>query len=270
MHWRNLYRGFLMGICDIIPGVSGGTMALILGIYEDFIRAISGFFSKDWKQHLGFLIPLGIGMGTAIIALANLIGLILERYGQETNFLFTGLLIGVLPLLIKQSYVTSAFNSRHYLYMLIAALVALYIGGTADPEAGQAVMEVTSANAILFFVAGWIASMAMLLPGVSGAFVLLLFGVYASATNALSFSNPNFAVIAIVGSGVILGFIISSKAIRYYFKHHPVNVYAIIIGLIGGAVFTIFPGFGEGNVFASLGTFAAGTFAAYVLSLKQP
>lgn len=259
-----------MGVCDIIPGVSGGTMALILGIYERFISAISGFFSKDWKKQLVFLVPLGIGMVTAILALANLINLVLEAYGQETFFLFTGLLIGVLPLLIRQSNATSAFHSRHYLVMLIAAVAALYLGGTADPEVGQAVIQVTAGNAWLFFVAGWIASMAMLLPGVSGAFVLLLFGVYQTATSALSISNPNLAVIALVGSGVIVGFIISSKAIRYLFRTQPVYVYAAIIGLIAGAVFTIFPGFGAGSTAVSLLTFAVGTYIAYILSLKQP
>lgn len=270
MEWRNLYRGFLMGVCDIIPGVSGGTMALILGIYEDFIKAISRFFSRKWQSQLAFLIPLGIGMAAAILALANLVNLLLETYAQETFFLFTGLLLGVLPLLIRQSNATSSFQSKHYLMMLLAALAALYLGGTADPDAGQAVIQVTAGNAWLFFIAGWIASMAMLLPGVSGAFVLLLFGVYQTATNALSISNPDFTVIFLVGAGIIVGFIISSKAIRYLFKTQPVYVYAAIIGLIAGAVFTIFPGFGEGSTAASLVTFAAGTFAAYFLSLKQP
>jgi putative membrane protein len=270
VQWRNLYRGFFMGICDIVPGVSGGTMALILGIYENFIKAVSGFFSRDWKRHLGFLIPLGAGMMFAIVSLANAMNFLLERYSQETNFLFTGLLVGVLPLLLKNSHGRKSFRPVHLLLLFIMALLALFIGGAAQQDGGTAILELTAQNAWLFFIAGWIASMAMLLPGVSGAFVLLLFGVYQTATNALSVTNPNLPVILLVGSGVIVGFIISSKGIRYLFHHYPSYTYAGIIGLIIGAAFTIFPGFGNGSAAASTFAFAAGTATAYVLSLKQP
>ncbi|MFC4738239.1 DUF368 domain-containing protein [Bacillus daqingensis] len=270
MHWKNLYRGAMMGICDIIPGVSGGTMALILGIYRDFISAISGFFSRDWSRHLGFLVPLAAGMGTAIVLLAGVMNYFLSNYFQETNFLFTGLLIGVIPLLIKQSEASRSFRPFHFAMMLFTAAGAMYIGDTAQRAAETGIIEVTAGNAWLFFIAGWAASMAMLLPGVSGAFVLLLFGVYHTATNALSVTNPDFAVIAVVGAGVVTGFILSSKAIKYLFQHYPAGVYAAIIGLITGSVFTIYPGFGAGNDFMSLATFAAGASAAYILSLKQP
>ncbi|WP_147803014.1 DUF368 domain-containing protein [Alkalicoccus halolimnae] len=268
MHWKNLYRGFLMGICDIIPGVSGGTMALVLGIYENFIQAISGFFSREWKKHIGFLIPLGVGMITAIIAFANIIAFLLDNYAQETNFMFTGLLVGVLPLLFKHSHFKTSFKPMHAVLILTMAALALSVGLAAD-SAGAEALQVTSSNAWMFFLAGWIASMAMLLPGVSGAFVLLLFGVYQTATNALSITNPDFIVIALVGSGVILGFILSSKGIKYLFKNFPSYTYAGIIGLIIGAVFTIYPGLSNGNLFLSSLTFAAGVAIAYVLGMKE-
>lgn len=80
MEWKNIWRGMAMGTSDLIPGVSGGTIAVILGIYDQLIEAISGVFSRYWKKYIGFLIPLAVGMGTAIIALSHLIEYLLLEY----------------------------------------------------------------------------------------------------------------------------------------------------------------------------------------------
>lgn len=88
MHWKNLYRGFLIGICDLIPGVSGGTVAFVLGIYEQLLDAISGFFSRDWKKHIGFLLPLAIGMGGTLLIFSKLMKYLLDHYHAQTQFFF--------------------------------------------------------------------------------------------------------------------------------------------------------------------------------------
>lgn len=86
MEWKNLYRGFVMGISDLIPGVSGGTIAVILGIYDKLLTSISGFFSKDWKRHIRFLFPLGLGMLSAILLLSRVIEYLLINYHEPTQF----------------------------------------------------------------------------------------------------------------------------------------------------------------------------------------
>src|SRR5699024_5672036 len=88
MEWKNIYRGLLMGASDVIPGVSGGTIAVLLGIYDRLIAAINGFFSKEWKKHLTFLIPLGIGMATAVLLLSRVIEWLFNHYPAPTNFFF--------------------------------------------------------------------------------------------------------------------------------------------------------------------------------------
>src|SRR5690625_5145324 len=108
MEWKNLYRGFIMGGTDVIHGVSGGTIAVVLGIYDRLIAAINGIFSKDWKKHLGFLIPLGIGIVTAIFTLAHLMEWLLIYYPGPTFYFFLGLIIGVLPLLFREVDVKTA------------------------------------------------------------------------------------------------------------------------------------------------------------------
>ena len=89
MEWRNIYRGILMGATDLVPGISGGTIAVLLGIYDRLIAAISGIFSKEWKKHIGFLIPLGLGMVIAIFLLASLIEWLLSIIRDQRSSFFS-------------------------------------------------------------------------------------------------------------------------------------------------------------------------------------
>ncbi|WP_373233538.1 undecaprenyl phosphate translocase family protein, partial [Cohnella sp.] len=118
MEWKNIYRGFIMGISDLIPGVSGGTIAVILGIYNQLLEAISGFFSREWKQQLRFLVPLGIGVASALLILSKLIKYVLEHYYVPTQFFFMALVIGVIPMLFKESGARTHFKWQHISVLL--------------------------------------------------------------------------------------------------------------------------------------------------------
>jgi len=246
MQWRNLYRGFFMGISDLIPGVSGGTIAFILGIYDELLASISGFFSRDWKKHIGFLLPLVIGVGATLLLFSRLIEYLLENYHAPTQFFFLGLIIGVIPFMAKQADVKKNFKWKHFLLIIIvgAALASLAF---IKPLEGAPITSLTATNAIGLFFAGWAGSMAMLLPGISGSFILLLLGVYSTAIGALS--NLNLPIIAVIGAGVIVGFIVSSKVISYLLEHFTYVTFAVIIGLIIGSVFVVYPGIPEDGTF---------------------
>lgn len=239
MQWKNLYRGFFMGISDLIPGVSGGTVAFILGIYEELLRAISGFFSKDWRKHIGFLLPLAVGMGATLLIFSRLIEYLLDNYHAQTQFFFLGLIVGILPFITKQVNVKKNFNVGHYFIVLIVGAALASLAFINPPDYGT-ITKLTSSNVLGLFFAGWAGSMAMLLPGISGSFILLLLGVYSTAISALS--NLNIPIIAVIGSGVLVGFIVSSKAIRFLLEHFRYVTFSIIIGLIIGSVFVIYPG----------------------------
>ncbi len=269
MQWRNLYRGFFIGISDLIPGVSGGTIAFILGIYDELLASISGFFSREWKKHIGFLVPLAIGIGAALLLFSRVIEFLLKNYHAQTQFFFLGLIIGVLPFIAKQANVKKNFKIGHFLVILIvgAALASLAF---VSPQDNTTITTLTATNTIGLFFAGWAGSMAMLLPGISGSFVLLLLGVYSTAIGALS--NLNLPIIAVIGAGVIVGFIVSSKIISYLLTHFTYITFAVIIGLIIGSVFVMYPGFPKDGSFLvmSILTFLLGySWQVYLIHLKK-
>jgi len=256
MEWKNIFRGIMMGISDLIPGVSGGTIALLLGIYDRFLESLSGFFSKEWKKHIGFLFPLGLGMGLAILLFSRLIDYLLENHYAPTQFFFMGLIVGVLPLLIKQAEVKTKFTWKHFSALI---LVAVFLAGISmiNPQESVSITSLTWKSAIGLFFAGWLGSMAMLLPGISGSFILLLLGVYPTVIAAIS--EMNLPIIAVVGLGVMVGFVVSSKAISYLLKNFTYVTYAVIIGLIIGSLFAVFPGVPTGvTLLCSLISFIVG------------
>lgn len=258
MEWKNIYRGILMGISDLIPGVSGGTIAFILGIYDRLLAAISGFFSREWKKHLGFLIPLAIGIGTTLLLFSRVIEYLLEQHYEATQFFFMGLILGVIPYIMKQAEVKKNFTMRH---MVILLVIGAALASTAFIQTTENVEPITTLSVPVFFLlffSGWLASMAMLLPGISGSFILLLLGVYTTAINALS--TLNIPIALAIGAGVIVGFIVSSKAIQYLLSNFTYVTYAAIIGLIIGSLFVVFPGFSSdtATLTTSLITFAIG------------
>lgn len=259
-----------MGISNMIPGVSAGTIALVLGIYDRLIESISDFFSSRWRKTLGFLVPLGIGVVLPFILLSGVIKWLMENHEQPTQFFFLGLIIGVVPILLKKSKMKETFTVGHVVVLIGFASVIGYLGYIA-PEESNVLLELTLVNGIWLFVAGAVASMSLLLPGMSGALVLILFGVYFTAMSAISLSSLNIGVILVIGLGVVFGFIVSSKLIKYILIHFPYLTYAAIIGLLLGSTVAVYPGFSAGGtaVFPSIITFVAGTLTAFLLGSKE-
>lgn len=263
MEWRNLYRGLLMGLTDLIPGVSGGTIAFLLGIYDRLLASISGFFSRKWRKHIGFLLPLVIGMGTALLVFSSFIDYLLENHFKPTQFFFMGLIIGVIPFIMKQADVKRTFQLSHFVCLFFSAVLLASLAFVKSSNV--MITTLTLPTAISLFFAGWAASMAMLLPGISGSFILLIFGLHATAIHALS--TLNLPIIAMLGAGVVIGFVVSSKGIRYILDRFPAMTYAIIIGLILGSIFVIYPGMPtEGGLVLSGITFLAGLLFSFLFS----
>ncbi|HEK6788614.1 TPA: DUF368 domain-containing protein [Staphylococcus aureus] len=270
--WINILKGFAMGTSDLVPGVSGGTIALLLGIYNQFIASISGIFSRRFWPSFTFLIPIIIGMLLAMGSLSNLFNYLLSQHHIPTMFFFGGLIIGIVPYLLKISNYKTSFTTKHYMMVIagIAILIVITLMNNSDKHAGET-LTLSTGLIIKYFIAGMCASSAMLLPGISGSFMLLVFGVYGTVMLAISeVVKLNFAVLPIllaVGFGVLAGFIISSKIIQYFLTHHKLMTFALIIGFVVGSLFAVFPGLPTNIVmwFVSLVVFIIGFIVSLTL-----
>lgn len=270
--WINILKGFAMGTSDLVPGVSGGTIALLLGIYNQFIASISGIFSRRFWPSFTFLIPIIIGMILAMGSLSNLFNYLLSQHHIPTMFFFGGLIIGIVPYLLKISNYKTSFTTKHYMMVIagIAILIVITLMNNSDKHAGET-LTLSTGLIIKYFIAGMCASSAMLLPGISGSFMLLVFGVYGTVMLAISeVVKLNFAglpILLAVGFGVLAGFIISSKIIQYFLTHHKLMTFALIIGFVVGSLFAVFPGLPTNIVmwFVSLVVFIIGFIVSLTL-----
>ncbi|HDA5562634.1 TPA: DUF368 domain-containing protein [Staphylococcus aureus] len=270
--WINILKGFAMGTSDLVPGVSGGTIALLLGIYNQFIASISGIFSRRFWPSFTFLIPIIIGMLLAMGSLSNLFNYLLSQHHIPTMFFFGGLIIGIVPYLLKISNYKTSFTTKHYMMVIagIAILIVITSMNNGDKHAGET-LTLSTSLIIKYFIAGMCASSAMLLPGISGSFMLLVFGVYGTVMLAISeVVKLNFAglpILLAVGFGVLAGFIISSKIIQYFLTHHKLMTFALIIGFVVGSLFAVFPGLPTNIVmwFVSLVVFIIGFIVSLTL-----
>lgn len=243
MEWKNLYRGLIIGASNVVPGISGGTLALILGIYDQLILSINKLFSRKWKQQLNFLIPLGIGMVIATFLFSKVIKWLFEYYPDPTQFAFIGLIIGILPLLFKESGIKQNFKGRHLILLLISVVVAASFGFFGGDE-GFIIAEIDLGTYGILLLSGFIASTAMILPGISGSLVLLMMGVYGTIINAVTELQLNILIVFAIGIGI--GIITMSKVISFLLRQYPIATYASIIGLVIGSILVIFPGWPVG------------------------
>lgn len=270
--WINILKGFAMGTSDLVPGVSGGTIALLLGIYNQFIASISGIFSRRFWPSFTFLIPIIIGMLLAMGSLSNLFNYLLGQHHIPTMFFFGGLIIGILPYLLKISNYKTSFTTKHYMMVIagIAILIVITLMNNGDKHAGET-LTLSTGLIIKYFIAGMCASSAMLLPGISGSFMLLVFGVYGTVMLAISevvkLNFTGLPILLAVGFGVLAGFIISSKIIQYFLTHHKLMTFALIIGFVVGSLFAVFPGLPTNIVmwFVSLVVFIIGFIVSLTL-----
>lgn len=264
MDWKNIYRGFLMGASDVIPGVSGGTIALLLGIYDQLIAAINGFLSKEWKKHLSFLIPLAIGVGGAILSLSKIINWLLANYPGPLKFFFLGLILGVLPYLFYQAEVKTTFKMQHYLLLIIGTVLIASIA-FLDTSSGAIIESRSFSTYIFLFFSGILGSAAMILPGISGSMILLVIGVYSTVIDAVD--HLYFDVLFVTGAGIVIGLLVMSRLIRFFLERFHTGTFACVIGFVIGSLFIVYPGWPTSTTYVmiSVVTFALGLLVAYIL-----
>lgn len=239
----NILKGMVIGISNIIPGVSGGTMAIVLGIYDKLLSAINGFF-KDIKKNIAFLGAIGAGVVLGIVLFSKLLTYLLDPvngYMEATHFFFIGLIVGSLPIIYKKA-TEKKIEKRNYIFLVVAFVIVFGMSLFAGTESTTAIIrDLTLSSGIKLFLAGFIAAAAMILPGVSGSFILLLMGIYSTMVTAVS--EMNIMLLIPVAVGVVIGILTMTKIIEALFKNYPQTAYFTIFGLILGSIIEIYPGF---------------------------
>lgn len=234
-------RGFAMGCADIVPGVSGGTMAFILGIYEELIDAIASFTRPDTRQQLRqldwkglwndlpwrFLLALAIGILAAVFLVAGLLDYALEEHKTLLYAFFFGLIAASIVVI-----------GRHIHWRLPLIGVALLTAVLMFWFVGLVPAE-TPSSWWFFVLAGALASCAMILPGISGAYVLLLLGKYEQVIGAVE--SFDLVVIALVGFGAVIGLLTFARFVSWLFRRYHDPTIAVLTGLMLGSLRVIWP-----------------------------
>lgn len=255
-----LVVGAILGLANIIPGVSGGTMAVVLGIYPQLLSLMALDRKAIVKQWLFYLL-LATGIGAGILVFSPLVEYLLERHPLPTNFFFIGVIIGSLPMLWNRARGDKKAPGPGALVACALALgLMLALPLLRNAVQSQAYLEtLTPLSFIRVFFGGILAAVSMIIPGISGSLILVVLGLYATVIGAVSdfarmlpvwlgwsqVSGAGDRAIFIipVGLGIVMGLVGGGRLVRWLLRRYPGVTYGAILGLVAGSPIAIYPGF---------------------------
>jgi len=235
------FKGVFMGIADAMPGISGGTIALLLGIYEELIRSISELklslffelkkgFNPFWKKLNGnFLLALVLGIGISLISFVKISANFLESFPLFIWSFFLGLIFATVNVIYK---LINQWRSLNFFFLTISIIFSYFLSSFS-------VYETDEISLLYILFSGVIASSAMILPGISGSLILVILGVYAYLIKSLD--NLEMIVIFTFISGASVGLLGFSRILKYLFNKHRDTTYTIMLGLVIGSIEKVWP-----------------------------
>lgn len=247
---RNIFRGMVIGIANVIPGVSGGTMMVSMGIYDRLILVLTHFI-KRMKEAVALLAPILVGMLLSIAIFAKIFSEILfPRFPLQTNLFFIGLILGGLPVIYGKVKGNTIRIPQIIAFVLFFVLV---VGFALIGEGGGSSADISFSvgNVVKLFGVGIIAAATMVIPGVSGSMIMMILGYYNTIIDTINdFINAlkafdiaamldTFVVLVPFGIGVLVGIVAVAKLIEFMLKKFPLVTYWAIIGLIVASPFAI-------------------------------
>lgn len=242
---RYFLCGLVFGTANVIPGVSGGTMLVVFGVFDRLTEAISGI--KKIFQNFWFLFTFALGAGGGIILSSFVISSLFQSFGVQTNMFFIGLILGGVPLIYKFGTEEQKVKPSCIVPFVIA--MAVVIGLTVLEKmnvfklAPDVVTGFDLVISLKLVVCAAIAAVTMIIPGISGSFVMMLLGVYETIIGAIK--DMNFFVIIPFAIGAVIGIIGGAKLISMLIRKNKLMVYSALMGLVIGSVYAILPdGFG--------------------------
>ena len=239
---RVFFCGVFMGVADAIPGISGGTIALLLGIYEELIGSISNFninlfqnlkkkgIKYCWNKINGnFLLSLISGVLLSLVSFVKIFSILIEKYPLFIWSFFLGLILATL--FVINRYIKK-WDIVNFILILIFAFLTILLS-IINPSVGENI------NLFYILVCGIIASSAMILPGISGSLILVILGAYTLIIDALN--NLEYNIILVFLIGCLIGIINFSKIIKWLFHNFRDYTFSIMLGLVIGSIYTVWP-----------------------------
>jgi putative membrane protein len=242
-----MIKGFIVGIAFIIPGVSGGTLAIYLGIYKKLLDAIGNIFTH-FKESMKFLIPFGIGVVLSVLGLAKLFGILIEWNSFIVLMFFIGLLAGGIKQIIQKADLKSFhWSSLLSLILSFGILITIIIIDKSQSADGIEFFELNPADYFLIIGLGIVSATTMIVPGISGSAMLMVLGFYTAIVtnvigNVLDLSNfsYNFQVLVFFAIGIAIGIIGFSKLISFLLERFPKQTYMAILGFVLASMIGVF------------------------------
>lgn len=286
-------QGFCMALADSVPGVSGGTVAFILGYYEKFINSLNALVSKDSdkKEALKFLGKLGVGWAIGLILASLVLSSVFETHIYAISSLFIGFILFAIPSIIKEEKDTLKGKYQYLIFTVIGIAVVALLTFFNPTSGGGINVDINSLNigiCIYAFVVGMVAISAMILPGISGSTILLIFGLYIPIINSikevLHLQLEYLPILIVFGFGVLAGIALIIKLVKKALDKYRTQTIYTVIGLMIGSLYAIVMGpttlkvpqeamnFGTFNIlFFVIGAAVIGAmeFAKYKLSNKK-
>lgn len=228
-------KGFILGVANVIPGVSGGTLAVSLGLYERGLECVTTLFKK-FKENLTFIMPIALGIVVAILSTSKLVTYALTNFKAQTIFLFVGLIFGGISLIMKK-----VKGQKSFFNICVLCIVFIFVLGLNFVKTDTFSISFTNMKIIdyvLLALVGFIASSAMVIPGISGSFVLMVFGYYekimATISHLTTFKNigQDLIILTVFGIGVLLGILFMAKLITKLIEKNEVRTYFAIMGFV--------------------------------------
>lgn len=235
----NFIKGFILGIANVIPGVSGGTMAVSMGLYELILSAIGNFF-KDIKGNFIKLLPIILGILVAIVSTSKLVTYALTNYKAQTLCLFIGLIFGGVSLIMRKIKGKGSKTNYLIFFVIFFFVISLNFLKTGLIEISFTNMGII--DYLLLLLIGFVASSAMVIPGISGSFILMVLGYYdkiiytVSTITDFSKLGSNLLILVPFGIGVIIGIVFMAKLITNLIKKYETKTYFAIMGFVLSSV----------------------------------
>lgn len=246
-HFIHFFKGIFIGIAAVIPGLSGSIFAVVVGLYDKMVEAVSTLFRRShFRKNLVFLLPILLGVGVGVLLSTKAVLWVCENYTGPSYAFFIGMVLGSLPLIFKK---TSQSPFRFWHLTLSCITCAILVGitlwmGTPEDSSMVAISAIVSwKDALIVVGAGMFSCALMAIPGVSGSVMLMVIHQYGTVYHAVSNLTESFAAWPIVGLfafGAIIGFLGIAKLLHWLLEHASALTYYGVAGLIGGAVFALF------------------------------